>query len=74
MSINYSQGRYVVVDASGKVIGRIDCDEFVRSGSHPLYRVDGEAVYDMAGSLLGFIENGVVSTPDGSKLLSIKDE
>lgn len=74
MQIDYSKGRYVVTDPNGNVVGRIDCDEFVRSGSKLLYRIDGGEFYDMSGELLGAIDDGAVITASGSKRFAITAE
>ena len=74
MKIDYTQGQYVVADADGAVIGRIDNDEFVRSDSELLYRIDGEEFYDMSGRFLGFVDNGLVTSPTGRTLFTIRAE
>lgn len=74
MTIDYSQGRYNVFDANEKLIGRIDEDEFVRQNSEPLFRIDGEDVFAVNGSLLAFIDDGVARTSDGKKLFFIRKE
>lgn len=72
--IDYSQGRYVVKDTSGQVVGRIDEDEFVRNGVDLLYRVDGDEFYIVNGGLVGFIENGRVVSPQGQFKFVIEAE
>jgi hypothetical protein len=74
MTIDYSQGKYSVLNASGAHIGRIDEDEFIRQGSTLLYRLDGSEVYAVNGGLLGFIDAGVAKKPDGQVLFSIQPE
>jgi hypothetical protein len=75
MKIDYTQGQYIVAGADGAIVGRIDHDEFVRSGSKLLYRFDGDdEFYDMSGRLLGFVDNGLVTSPDGRTLFSIRAE
>lgn len=72
--MNYSNGRFRVVDAQNKDIGRIDCDEFIRnSRALPIYRLDGDEVYDMKGNLMGFIDSGVLIS-GGDILLRISPE
>jgi hypothetical protein len=72
--IDYSQGRYVVKDSSGQVVGRIDEDGFVRNGMDLLYRVDGDEFYIVNGGLVGFIENGRVVSPQGQFKFVIEAE
>jgi hypothetical protein len=72
--IDYSKGRYTVKDTNGASVGRIDEDEFVRSGTTLLFRVDGEEFYTLNGVLIGFIENGIVKTPKGERRYSIIPE
>lgn len=74
MDVDYSKGRYIVFGANGQPIGRIDGDEFVRSGIKLLFRIDGSEVYEVGGRLLGFIDGGVAKTPDGAKLFTIRSE
>lgn len=75
MEIDYSKGRYVVVHSSGRQIGRIDEDEFVRQGSALLYRIDGTEVFDVnTGHLLGHIDSGKATRPNGQELFFIRDE
>ncbi|MFY3456977.1 hypothetical protein ACOTJD_09970 [Achromobacter xylosoxidans] len=62
--VDYTKGRYDVYDSTGELIGRIDEDEFVRSGMKLLYRLDGEEVYTVpTARLVGFIEGNVVRDP-----------
>lgn len=50
-----------MVDAQNKDIGLIDSDEFIRNfHAQPIYRLDGEEVYDMKGNFLGVISNGIL--------------
>jgi len=72
--IDYSKGRYTVKETSGALVGRIDEDEFVRSGTSLLFRVDGDKFYTLNGVLIGFIENGIVTTPKGERRYSIIPE
>lgn len=72
--IDYSRGRYVVRDTNGALVGRIDEDEFVRDGARLLYRVDGDEFYIVNGGLVGFINNGVVTTSTGERRFTIEAE
>lgn len=71
--MNYSQGRFNVIDNQNNIIGRIDEDEFIResNGANLLYRIDGTEVYSMSGNLLGFINSGSATTPNGEFLFKI---
>ena len=56
---NYESGRFNVISADGRFIGRIDGDEFIRDHQARLiYRIDGDEVYKMDGSLLGLLNSG----------------
>jgi hypothetical protein len=74
--MDYSTGRYSVVNSGGVQIGLIDGDEFVRCGTDLLYRIDGDEVYGVVSAypLLAFIENGIAITPQGEVLFRIEDE
>jgi hypothetical protein len=75
--IDYSNGRYTVKDMSGKVVGRIDNDEFVRDGGKLRFRIDGDEVYELvgAGDLIGFIQpGGTITAPRGQALYRIEAE
>ena len=75
MEVDYSKGRYVVVHSSGRPIGRIDEDEFVRQGSALLFRIDGTEVFDVnTGRLLGHINSGKATKPNGQELFFIHEE
>lgn len=76
MAMDYSQGRYNVIDMGNSIVGRIDEDEFIREFNGPklLYRIDGEEVYNMSGELVGFIDNGVATTQSGKVLFKIVNE
>lgn len=63
--IDYSKGRYTVKDANGGLIGRIDKDEYVRNGTVLRFRVDGDEFYTLDSVLIGFIRDGIVTTPSG---------
>lgn len=69
--INYSNGRYTVKDTSGKIVGRVDHDEFVRDGGKLRFRIDGDEVYELvgAGDLIGFIQPGGIITATGGRAL-----
>ncbi|WP_047934657.1 hypothetical protein [Pseudomonas putida] len=71
MSVDYSKGRYNVYDADRKLIGRIDEDEYIRSGAKLIYRVDDDSLYSMDGALLGFIDDGIARTPKDAKIILI---
>lgn len=72
--MNYSSGRFRVVDAQNKDIGLIDFDEFIRNfHAQPIYRLDGEEVYDMKGNFLGVISNGILMS-EGSIFLQVLPE
>lgn len=75
--IDYSNGRYTVRDMSGRIVGRIDHDEFVRDGGKRRFRIDGDEVYELvgAGDLIGFIQlGGTIATPGGQALYRIEAE
>ncbi len=75
MAVDYSKGYYNVYGPDRKLIGRIDKDEYIRSGTSLLYRVDDDSLYSMDGKLLGFIDGGVARTPkDGKVILIIETE
>ena len=69
--INYSNGRYIVKDVSGALVGRIDEDEYVRNGAALCFRIDGDEVYALDGVLIRFIQSGIVTTPNGKRLYTI---
>ena len=72
--MDYSRGRFQVVDAQNKNIGQIDCDEFIRDNhARPIYRLDGDEVYDMKGNLMGVVDSGVLIS-GGDVLLRIFPE
>lgn len=60
-----------VIDASGRHVGVVDGDGYVRDGDHPLYRIDGNELYSAGpeGRLYGFIEGELVIAPATSALL-----
>lgn len=73
--IDYSNGRYTVKDMGGRIVGRIDHDEFVRNGAKLRFRIDGDEVYELAGDLVGFIQpSGTIATPGGQALYRIEAE
>lgn len=72
--IDYSQGRYTVKDSNGVVVGRIDGGEYVRSGVALRFRVDADEFYTLNGVLIGFIRDGVVTTPKGERRYVIVPE
>lgn len=56
---NYENGRFNVTSADGRLIGRIDGDEFIRDHQARLmYRIDGDEVYKMDGVFLGELNSG----------------
>lgn len=73
-STDYSKGRYLVENPAGQLVGRIDNDEYVRSGGSLLYRVDGSEFYSIDGNLLGFIDAGIVRDASGQGLFRIQSE
>lgn len=74
MKYDYNNGVFWVLDPQDNVIGRIDGDEFVRSGANFLYRIDGDEVYQLNGEYLAGIEDGVAKTPEGRIVFTIKSE
>lgn len=74
MSIDYSNGRYLVFASKGAPLGIIDGDEYVRNGLNLLYRIDGNEVYSLEGKHLGFIDDGLAKALDGSVIFSIRPE
>jgi hypothetical protein len=74
--MDYSKGRYNVIDSLNRIIGRIDEDEFVRdyNGPNLLYRIDGDEIYSMTGELLGFISSGIAKTPQGKFIFKIEED
>ena len=72
--IDYSKGRYTVKDRNGGFIGRIDEDEYVRSGTVLRFRLDGDEFYTLDSVLIGFIRDGVVTTPSGETRYFIASE
>ena len=72
--IDYSKGRYTVKDTNGGLIGRIDDDEYVRSGTALLFRLDGDEFYTLDSVLIGFIRDGVVTTPAGEPRYFVASE
>lgn len=72
--IDHSKGRYTVKDTNGVLIGRIDEDEYVRSGASLCFRIDGDEFYTLDGVLIGFIQGGIVTTPKGERRYTIAPE
>lgn len=72
--IDYSKGRYTVKDTKGGLIGRIDKDEYVRSGTVLRSRVDGDEFYTLDSVLIAFIHDGIVTTPAGEPRYFIASE
>ncbi|ROR18649.1 hypothetical protein EC845_3625 [Comamonas sp. BIGb0124] len=77
MTIDYRSGRFDVVtaDAQQAPIGLIDHDTFIRArqGSQPMFRLDGDEVYSLAGALLGFADDdGLVLDAKGRRLFLIR--
>ena len=72
--IDYSKGRYTVKDTNGGLIGRIDEDEYVRNGTVLRFKVDGDEFYTLDSVLIGFIRDGVVTTPSGETRYFIASE
>lgn len=72
--IDYSKGRYTVKDTNGALVGRIDGDEYVRSGASLRFRVDGDEFYTLDAVLIGFIRDGIVTTPSGEPRYYIASE
>lgn len=72
--IDYSEGQYIVRNAQGAIVGRIDKDEYVRNGAELLYRVDGDEMYSNNGNFVGDIEDGKVIAPTGEVLFRIVAE
>lgn len=75
--IDYSKGRYTVRDVSGRIVGRLDDDEFVREGANLGFRIDGDEVYSLAGNagLIGYVQpNGTITSPTGQMLYRIEAE
>jgi len=64
-------GRWNVTDPTGRQVGVVDGDEYVRDGEHLLYRIDGNELYSAGpeGRLYGFIEGDLVIAPATSALL-----
>jgi hypothetical protein len=72
--MDYESGRFLVFDEVGEQIGRVDGDEFIRNfHAQPIYRLDGEEVYDMKGNFLGVISNGILMS-EGSVFLQLLPE
>lgn len=67
----FETGRWNVTDPTGKHVGVVDGDEYVRDGEHLLYRIDGNELYSAGpeGRLYGFIEGDLVIAPATSALL-----
>lgn len=67
----FDTGRWNVTDPSGKHVGAVDSDGYVRDGEHLLYRIDGNELYSAGpeGRLYGFIEGDLVIAPATSALL-----
>ena len=67
----FDTGRWNVTDPSGRQVGVVDGDEYVRDGDHLLYRIDGNELYSAGpeGRLFGFIEGELVIAPATSSLL-----
>ncbi|MFZ3121671.1 MAG: hypothetical protein WA159_25525 [Variovorax sp.] len=74
MLTDYSKGRYNVMGPDKKQVGRIDEDEFVRSGTGLVCRIDGDEVYAIDGKYLGFIDSGTARSPKGDLLFTIVPE
>lgn len=67
--IDCSKGRYMVKDANGALIGRIDEDEYVRrSGAALRFRIDGAEFYTLDCVLIGFIRSGMVIPPEKKRV------
>lgn len=67
----FDKGRWNVTDPTGKHVGVVEGDEYVRDGEHLLYRIDGNELYSAGpeGRLYGFIEGELVIAPATSALL-----
>jgi len=67
----FETGRWNVTDPTGRQVGVVDGDEYVRDGEHLLYRIDGNELYSAGpeGRLYGFIEGELVIAPATSSLL-----
>lgn len=67
----FETGRWNVTGPSGKHVGVVEGDEYVRDGEHLLYRIDGNELYSAGpeGRLYGFIEGDLVIAPATSALL-----
>lgn len=67
----FETGRWNVTDPTGRQVGVVDGDGFVRDGEHLLYRIDGNELYSAGpeGRLYGFIEGELVIAPATSSLL-----
>jgi hypothetical protein len=63
----FKEGSRYQVNFNDGGIGVVDCDEFVRRGGKPIYRIDGSDVYT-AGSNAEY-----VAELDGLTATSIKD-
>lgn len=77
MTKDYSKGCYTAYGygAAAPRIGRIDNDEYVRSDTNTwLFRIDGDEVYSPDGSLAGFIEDGVATSPKNKFLFRLEAE
>lgn len=72
--INYSKGSFIVQDVAGQVIGRIDGDEYVRSGTRLLYRIEEDEFYLVNGGFVGSIDDGVVHSTKGEPLFRITED
>ena len=72
--VNYGKGSYIVQDATGQVIGRIDGDEYVRNGTKLLYRIEEDEFYLVNGGLVGSIDYGTVHSTEGELLFRITED
>lgn len=69
--IDYSKGRHEVLTPQGNIFGVIDGDEFVRSGSNLVFRIDGDEIYSLDGKHLGYIEDGVARSFNNEVIFKI---
>ncbi len=76
MDRDYGNGRYVLYgqEPNGPKVGYAE-NGFVQSGTGTWqFRLDGTEVYGAGGDLVGFIEDGVASRPNGQFLFRIEPD
>lgn len=65
-------GKWIVVDAGGVSVGRVDGDEFIRQGDTLLYRIDeDDEIYTAGGNaeLIATIDGETAKSPQTGQVV-----